>query len=266
MDISGATVVVTGASGGIGHAIARALHREGAELVLTGRRDAELQALAGQLRGARVARCDLADRDSLARFIDQLGDVDVDIVVANAALPGAGRVEGFTTEEVDRALDVNLRAPMVMTQRMLPGMLARGRGHFVFVSSMGGKIPAPRLAVYAATKYGMRGFGASLRQDLLGTGVSASVVFPGSVLDAGMLADAGLPAAPRTKGLGADEVGAAVVRAIKKDVGEIDVAQRMVRTVAKVVGAFPSLGDKIGAQKDAVAYAEELTAGLQHLR
>jgi short-subunit dehydrogenase len=194
MELKGSTVVVTGASGGIGKAIARALHVRGARLVLSGRREDELHRLAGQLDGAHVAPCDLADRADLGRFIDSLGEVDG--VVANAALPGVGKIDDFTIEEIDRALDVNLRAPMVMTQRLVPGMLERRRGHFVFVSSIGGKLPAARLSVYAATKYGMRGFSGCLRQDLAGTGVSASVVFPGSIVDAGMLVDAGLPAAP----------------------------------------------------------------------
>lgn len=264
MDIDGSTAVVTGASGGIGHAIARALHHEGAEVVLTGRREAELGTLAAELGGARVITCDLSEPTQLGGLLDELGDVD--IVVANAALPAAGKVDDFTIEEIDRALAVNLRAPMVMARQLVPAMVARGRGHFVFISSIGGKIPNPRLAVYAATKYGLRGFSGSLRQDLLGTGVSSSVVFPGSIVDAGMLVGAGLAAPKHTKGSTSIDVAGAVVRAITHDRGEVDAAELLVRTMAKVVGAFPSLGDRVGTQKDTVEYAEQIAAGMRHMR
>jgi short-subunit dehydrogenase len=193
MKIQGTVAVVTGAAGGLGGAIARALYQRGARLILTGRRRDVLASLASELGDARVIVCDLADRGQLDSLVGELGEAD--IVVSNAALPATGRLGDFTPQDLDRALDVNLRAPMLMTQQMMPGMLERGRGHFVYVSSMGGKLPAPRLAIYSATKYGLRGFAGSLRHDLVGTGVSASVVFPGSITDAGMLADAGLPAA-----------------------------------------------------------------------
>jgi short-subunit dehydrogenase len=207
MKIDGSTALVTRASGGIGHAIARALHREGAKVVLTGRREAELRALASELVGARVVVCDLADPEGVTKLVAELGEVH--IVVANAALPAAGKIDDLTVEEMDRALAVNLRAPMVMARELVPGMLARGRGHFVFISSIGGKLPTPQLAVYAATSSGLRGFSGSLRQDLAGSGVSSSVVFPGSIIDAGMLADAGLSAPKGTKGSSSGEVAAA---------------------------------------------------------
>ena len=109
MDITGSTVVVTGASGGVGNSIARKLHSGGANLILTGRNQEELDLLARQLEGARVVRCDLADRADLSRFLEVLGDVD--ILVANAALPAVGKIEDFTTEEIDRALDVKPSRP-----------------------------------------------------------------------------------------------------------------------------------------------------------
>lgn len=85
-------------------------------------------------------------------------------VVANAALPATGTLGDFKTEELDRALDVNLRAPMLLAKHLVPRMIARGHGHLVFVASMGGKVPASRLSIYAATKYGLRGFAALLHQ------------------------------------------------------------------------------------------------------
>jgi short-subunit dehydrogenase len=264
MNIDGSTALVTGASGGIGHAIARALHREGATVVLTGRREAELRTLASELGGARVVVCDLADPEEVARLVTELGEAD--IVVANAALPAVGTIDDFTVEEIDHALAVNLRAPMIMARELVPGMVARGRGHLVFISSIGGKLPTRRLSVYAATKFGLRGFSGSLRQDLAGSGVSSSVVFPGSIVDAGMLADAGLSAPKGTRGSSSGEVAAAVITAIRDDRGEVDAAELMVRLAAKIVALFPGLGDKMGSQSQNVAYADQLTDRLRHLR
>ena len=184
-----------------------------------------------------VMPCDLADRAALDRLTDDLLALDaVDGLVANAALPATGQVEDYTTAELDRALDVNLRAPMVLTQRLVPGMLERGRGHFVYVSSMGGKMGTSRLSVYATTKFGLRGFGASLRQDLAGSGVSARWSSPARSSTAACSPMRAVGASPGTKGSTCAEVGAGVVKAITADVGELDVAHVMVRTAAKVHG------------------------------
>lgn len=264
MKISGTTAMVTGASGGLGGAIARALHDQGAQLILTGRRGDALTALSAELGSARTAVCDLADRAQADTLVDQIRDVD--IVVANAALPATGRLVEFSPEEIDRALDVNLRVPIVMTRQLLPGMIERGRGFFVYVSSIAGKLPTARLPVYAATKFGLRGFAASLRMDLAGSGVSASVVFPGSITDKGMLADAGLPAAPGTKGLSAADVGRAVVTAIEQDKAEIDVAERIVRIAAKFGGIAPGAMARATQRRESLEYADRLAEGLGHLR
>ncbi|MHB8671706.1 MAG: SDR family NAD(P)-dependent oxidoreductase [Acidimicrobiales bacterium] len=264
VDIQDAVAVVTGASGGLGQAIARTLHDRGARLVLTGRREALLASLASELGDARIVVCDLADRDQASGLVGQLGDVD--IFVANAALPATGRLGEFTPTELDRALDVNLRGPMLMTQQLLPSMLARGRGHFVYVASIGGKLPSARLSIYSATKYGLRGFAGCLRQDLAGSGVGASVVFPGPIIDAGMLADAGLPAAPGTKGLKAADVGRAVAAAIETNRAEIDVAVRSIRIAAKIGAIAPGLMARLASRTETRDYSDRLSEGLRHLR
>lgn len=266
MEIRGTTIVVTGAAGGAGQAIVRALHAAGARVVLTGRRVQEMQALSDQLWGSVVMPCDLSDRADLDRFLDDLEALGgVDGLVANAAVPATGRIEEYTTKQLDRALDVNLRAPMVMTMRLLPGMLERGRGHIVLVSSMGGKMGTARLSIYSTTKFGMRGFGASLRQDLAGSGVSSSVVFPGSITDGGMLTDAGLGASPGTKGVTCAEVGDGVVKAITRDIGELDVTDLTVRVASKVLALAPNLSDRMKNDK-MLAYAEQLTEGMRDKR
>ena len=131
--------LVTGANGGLGSAIARALHAAGATMVVTGRRAEALRPLADTL-GARVIVADLATRADVARCMDEAGPVDV--LVANAALPSSGPLMEFEADQIDRALDVNLRAPIMMAHRAVVGMLERGRGHIVFISSISGKVAA----------------------------------------------------------------------------------------------------------------------------
>src|SRR5678815_381047 len=113
MELRGATVLLTGATGGIGHAIARAMHREGAKLLLTGRRTDVLGPLAAETGGRAIA-CDL----SVAAEVDRLAAecADVDVLIANAALPASGLLTSFSVQELDAALDVNLRAPIVLTR------------------------------------------------------------------------------------------------------------------------------------------------------
>ena len=118
MQISGSTVLLTGATGGIGHAIARALAGRGANLILTGRRADVLEPLAAEC-GGRALAVDLAVPDEVERLVKDAGEVD--ILVANAALPASGTLDSFSVQEIDRALAVNLRAPMSARARTRPG-------------------------------------------------------------------------------------------------------------------------------------------------
>ncbi|MDT7759389.1 MAG: hypothetical protein QOH27_5287 [Mycobacterium sp.] len=155
---------------------------------------------------------------------------------------------------------------MPMTQQLLSGMLRRERGHFVYISSISGKLPTARASIYSATKYGLRGFCASLRQDLHGTGVSASVVFPGPVRDAGMLADAHIPMPPGSKGVSSDAVARGVIAAIEENRGEVDAADPAVRILAMFGGTAPELIARLTRRKDAVAYSDQLSERLRHIR
>src|SRR5919108_5931210 len=125
MEINGATVLLTGANGGLGLAIGRALKAEGAELIITGRREAVLAPVARELN-ARMLLADLADRSQVERLAEEAGRVDV--LVANAALPAGGEILEYDPEQIDRALDVNLRAPIMLAHRLPPSLIAAGRG------------------------------------------------------------------------------------------------------------------------------------------
>ena len=240
MEIQGRTVLLTGATGGIGAAIARALHSRGASLVLTGRREEVLESLRAELgERAEVVVCDLADREDMARLCERAASVDV--VVANAALPASGRIEDFSPEEIDRALDVNLRSPLQIARAAAPAMAERASGHLLFVSSLAGKVASPGSGLYSATKFGVRAFAAGLRQDLHATGVGVTTVFPGFVRGAGMFAEADVTL---PKGVGTvtpEEVADAVVQGIEQDKGEIDVAPLGLRAGALVAAVSPGL-------------------------
>jgi len=238
MNLNGRSVLLTGATGGIGHALARHLHRAGASLILTGRRTDVLEPLAAETGGRPIA-VDLADPAAVERLAAEHADVDV--LVANAGLPGSGHVLSFGVGEIDRALAVNLRAPMVLSRVIGERMAERRSGHIVLMSSLSGKAAPPRSSVYSATKFGLRGFAMALRQDLRPAGVGVSAVFPGFVRDAGMFAESGVKLPPGVGTSTPDEVAEAVVRAIERNRGEVDVAPVPLRLGARVAGLAPEI-------------------------
>lgn len=257
MQLRGSTVLITGATGGLGAAIARALHAEGASLILTGRRTGVLEPLAAELKATSV-RADLSSADDVRQLADDHASVDA--VVHNAALPASGPLDDFSIEELDRALQVNLRAPIALTRLLLPAMKERGSGHHVFVSSMSAKVPTADASLYAATKLGLRGFSQGLRPELAPLGIGVSTVFPGFVRDAGMFADTGvqLPAGVGTSSPA--QVAAGVVRAITRDRGEIDVAPVGVKASGVLNGLFPGLPARIAARVDGGRVGSEMAA------
>ena len=256
---------MTGATGGIGGAIARALHARGAHVVLTGRREELLEELRASLgERAELVPGDLAEREGAARLAAAAGDVDV--LVANAALPASGRVEDFDPEQIDRALDVNLRAPIQLTRALLPGMLERGRGHVVFVSSLSGKAASPRSGIYSATKFGLRGFAAGLREDVEPRGIGVTVVFPGFVSEAGFFADSGVKL-PRWVGTRTpDQVAAAVVEGIERGRAELDVAPLGLRIGTRVAALAPVTVGRLQRRLGSERIADALTDAQRDIR
>jgi short-subunit dehydrogenase len=244
LQLPGQTVLLTGATGGIGSAIAKALHAGGASLILTGRRSEVLESVASELgERAEVVVADLTDRDDVRGLCERATSADV--VVANAALPASGRIEDFSPEEIDRALEVNLRTPIQLARAAAPAMAGRGSGHLVFVSSLSGKVASPGSGLYSATKFGVRAFAAALRQDLHGTGVGVTTVFPGFVGGAGMFAEADVKL-PRGVGtVTPEQVAEAVVKGIERDKGEIDVAPLGLRAGALVAAVSPGLSARV---------------------
>jgi uncharacterized protein len=238
MDLRGRRALLTGASGGIGRAIARDLHARGATVVASARRAEVLNEIRAEL-GDRVETipADLADRGAVGELFEQAGDVDV--LVANAGLPASGLLLSFEPPEIDRALEVNLRAPIQLARALAPGMVERGAGHLVFMSSLSGKVASPGGALYSATKFGLRGVAHGLREDLFGTGVGVTIVFPGFIREAGMFHDSGVKLPPYVGTRTPEQVAQAVARGIERGRLEVDVAPLTLRLGAAAAALAP---------------------------
>jgi short-subunit dehydrogenase len=260
MNLSGRKALLTGATGGLGRAIAQAMAERGARLALSARNREALEALAAELPGSghEVLPADLAEPDAAERLAAAAAGTE--ILVANAGLPGAGKLDEFSAEEVKRALRVNLEAPMLLARALYPTMLEAGSGHLVFVASLSGKAASPRSSVYNATKFGLRGFALGLRADLAPKGIGVSLVSPGFIREAGMFADAGAKPPPGMGTASPAQVGAATVKAIERNKVEVTVAPLPQRAGAHLALISPALGIKAqsgsAGQKAAQAIAD----------
>jgi uncharacterized protein len=263
LKLDGARVLLTGATGGLGQAIARALAARGAVLALTGRRADVLEPLAAEIGGRAIA-ADLSEPDAPDRLLAEAGELDV--LVANAGLPGSGRLTSFSDAELDRALAVNLRAPMVMAKRLSETMVARGAGHLVFMSSLAGKAASPGGSIYAATKFGLRGFALALREDLAPQGVGVSVILPGFISEAGMFADSGAKLPPFVGTKRPQDVARAVVKAIEQDRAEIEVAPLPLRAGATLASLAPGPIGAVQRRLGAASTSDDLARGQRDKR
>lgn len=223
--------------------IARTLHARGARLLVSARRAELLEQLCAELGDrAEPVPADLADRGDVARLAERASGADV--LVANAGLPASGRIDRMTPDDIALAIEVNLHAPIQLARAMTPGMVERGEGHVVVISSLLGRLTRARAALYSATKFGIRGFALGLREDLHGTGVGVTNVLPGFIRDVGMYADsgaelqAGMTSSPQ-------EVADAVLRGIERDEAEIVVAPAKLRFGAFVATVAPGVGAKM---------------------
>ena len=261
MQLTGATALLTGATGGLGRAIAEALADRGAFLVLSGRSGEALEQLAAELPGSghRTVPADLAEAGAATKLVADAGQVDV--LVANAGLPGSGLLTDFSEEEVERLLRVNLESPIMMARQLVPPMSERGSGHMVFVASLAGKAASPRGSLYNASKFGLRGFALGLRHDVAPLGIGVSVVAPGFVREAGMFAEAGAKPPPGFGTTTPERVGEAVVRAIEKNKMETAVAPIQQRIAAHLALASPGFSARVQSGGMAKRAAEDLAAG-----
>jgi len=244
--LHGKVVLVTGAAGGIGRAVARVLAGAGARVALAGRSEAALRAvdLGEGLAPAAVVPLDVRDAEAwdraIATVVRDLGALDV--LVHNAGVVDPGPLEAIPPDRLRALLETNLLGAMLGCRAALPALRAR-RGAIVHVASLGGLVPMPFEAAYAASKAGLRQFSLSLRAELAGTGVAVSLVTPDSVdtaqLEAELLHDeaslsfASAPLRP-------DAVGRAVLAALRTGAPEVLVPAGG-GGAARIAASFPRL-------------------------
>ena len=220
MQLKGAVAVVTGASSGIGEAVAVGLAQRGAKVVLAARRKDRLDELADRIEragGTALAiRCDVTDREQLASLPTVVKEAfgPCDVLVNNAGVPGGGTFANLSYQQIEDIVEVNVLGVMYGTRAFLPGMLKRHHGHIVNVASLAGRFATPGAAVYGATKHAVVAFSESLFYEVEDQGVLVTAVNPGFVKTEGFPLVGMDPRMILTM----DKVAGAVVRVVRDDI------------------------------------------------
>jgi short-subunit dehydrogenase len=254
--IAGKTVLLTGASGGIGVFIARALAREKATVIGVSRSKegldkicAEVEALGG--KGISIP-FDISKVEELSVLVQQINQLagPIDILINNAAIEKYRPFQHYSLEDIQSILATNLVAAIELSRLVLPTMLRQGSGHIVNIASLAAKKGHPYDSLYSASKAGLLMCSDSVRQELAGTGVEISVICPGYVSQQGMLADTRLPA-PSLSGTSTPEnVAKSVIKAIKHNQAEVIVnkdpmTESLTRLLFALWQFFPPFGDVV---------------------
>jgi short-subunit dehydrogenase len=252
--LQGGTALVTGASGGLGTHIARRLAREGMNVAVSGRREDALTKVAAELEALGVKSlavpADLSDLSTTDPLLDTVETTlgPVDVLVNNAGVEAVSAFTSYAREELTSMVNVNLTAPLLLTHRLAPGMLERGRGHVVFISSVAGKLGPAFNAPYAATKAGLVGLTQSLRAEYSNAPVGFSVVCPGFIADDGMYARMTQDGHRSNRLMGettTEKIAEAVVRAIREDKAEIVESGAPIRPALALAQLAPGLAERL---------------------
>ncbi|WKK23714.1 SDR family NAD(P)-dependent oxidoreductase [Streptomyces olivoreticuli] len=239
----GAVGILTGASRGVGPYIAEHLARAGVRLALVARTEDGLRETARRIRHhghePLVVPADISDEDDQRRVVDTVAGTlgPPSLLVNNAAVEHISRFQDATIEDIKRVILVNLFGTEALTRLVLPHLLSAGRGHIVTIGSVAGRTAYPYGTVNSSTKHGVVGFTWSLREELRGTGVGVSAVYPTLISDVGISARWQAGRRPPLLGrVGPDEVARAVLKCIRKNKVEITVSPPMEK-IADVMGA-----------------------------
>lgn len=248
------TAIVTGASHGIGPFIARALAKEGMNLVLAARSGPELEQVATDIRATGVqvlsVPTDVTVRDARSALVSAAERTfgSVDVLVNNAGGDPQREFHHYTADDVEALIQLNLTGPIELTRLLLPGMVQRKQGHIVNISSMGGRIGFPHTEVYSACKDGLIGFTRVLRADYRKAGVSSSALILGSIGGAGTTArtleETNLHMSAMGKAFLSppEAVARAVVKSIRRNKAEIVVMPGPGRLMRAQMDLFPGMG------------------------
>lgn len=271
MSFSGQAVWITGASSGIGAAMARALAKDGARLILSGRNEAALAAVAADCGDALVLPFEVTDQAAVAKAADAAWDWSggLDMLVNNAGISQRSLAVDTDFAVYERIIGVDLLAPIALTQAVLPRMTARGSGRFVMISSIAGKVGVPLRTAYSAAKFGLAGYGDALRAEVAHLGLKVHTIYPGSIrtnvsrnaLNAdGTRRGASDPAIDN--GIDPDAAVAQMLAAIANDEREIIVAERGELAMGEARRTPEALFDQVAGLM-AAGYADKMKAGAE---
>ncbi|MFD4180394.1 SDR family NAD(P)-dependent oxidoreductase [Rhodococcus sp. NPDC058514] len=255
--LRGRVALVTGASGGLGPVIARALAGEGMDVAVTGRREDALAAVVADLRAfgvrAEAVPADLTDPGAAGALIERAEQAvgPIDVLVNNAGVENVAAFTALTPAELTEMVDVNLTAPMLLTRDVLPGMVSRGRGHVVFISSMAGKFGQAYTEPYSATKAALIGLNQALRAEYGPSPVGFSVVCPGFIGGDGMyqrMVERGIRSNRVIGETTTTRVADRVVSAIRKDLPEVIESGAPVRPLLAIAAVAPRFAERVAAR------------------
>lgn len=267
--LQGRTALVTGASGGLGRRIAGQLARAGMRVVVSGRREDALAATVAELRAlgaqAEAVAADLGDLGGIDAFADRAEAPygPLDVLVNNAGIEAIAPFAELSPTQLTGMVDVNLTAPLLLTRRVVPGMLERGRGHVVFIASLAGKVGPAYNEPYAATKAGLVGLTQSLRAEYLDAPVGFSVVCPGFIAGDGMyqrMADDGFRAGRLIGETRIDAVAERTVRAIRRDEPEVVMSGAPIRPALALAQLSPRLAERLAPRFGVTALFRRVAA------
>ena len=228
-DIKGKNALLTGGSKGLGPHIARFLAKEGVNLALTARSEDGLRETAKDVSdygvSVKVYPRDITDQSFRRKLLEDVkADFNqLDILINNAGMEWVSSYIALEPDYIERMIQTNLIAAMLLTRMALPNMLSRGSGQIINMSSLGGKRGNPYGGTYCATKAGLIEWTKGLRMELADSGVGVSVICPGFVSESGMFADYNKKPPWISNATTPEKVGEAVIRAIQKNIGEIAV-------------------------------------------
>ena len=267
MSFSGKTAWITGASSGIGAALARELAARGANIVLSGRDEERLAEVAGELDADTLALpFDVRDETAMqAATQEATGWKDgVDVFVANAGISQRSAAVDTAMQVYRDIIDIDLTAQIAASQALLPHMTGRGAGKLIFISSIAGKVGVPMRTAYCAAKFGLVGYADALRAELSQSGIDVHVVCPGSVATNvsrnALTADGserGRSDSVIDNGIPADEAAKQIVDAVERNQREIIVAQGMEEAMGELRRTPDQLFEQVAAMV-AAGYMEKM--------
>lgn len=267
---------VTGASSGIGEALALALGKAGARVIVSGRNQAALQELAVMLEGRSLALpFEATDFGRLPALVDQAwswaGHNGIRGLINNAGISQRSLAIDTAFEVYERIVAVDLLAPIALTQALLPRMVARGRGHVVAISSVAGIVGSPLRSAYSAAKHGLIGYHDSVRAETAHQGIKILVVAPGSVCTDVSRNALGADAKPRgfsdqaiDDGMAPDVAADRILDALRADKKELILAEGSEADLAKLRRSDPEALFARMASLVAGGYAQQLGAPKRH--